>query len=168
MLVQQFYQSPAVFCPPVGAAGQPVNTPGFPPSVIGPTEEGQTLTCLRGEWTGNEPITYDYQWYRAAPIPINMFAPFIDDDTPEIDETIDCTTGTWIHAPTGYSYQWFHWVADVDGEPTGTMISGATASMYVPTTAGGGPPDPEPGGDTLTTDDGEVLTTDDGEELTIA
>jgi hypothetical protein len=165
MLVHQFYQSPAVFCPPVGAAGQPVNTPGFPPMVTGPTEEGQTLHCDKGTWTGNAPINYDYQWYRAAPLPANTIAPYIADDTPETGETIECSDGIWTGSPTGYSYQWFHWVANVDGVPTGTPISGATGSSYIPTTEGGEEPPPE--GDVLTTDDGEVLTDDDGEALTI-
>ena len=167
MLLQQFYQSPAVFCPPVGAAGQPGNTPGFPPTVIGATEEGQTLTCLQGTWTGNTPINYDFQWYRAAPMPANTFPPHIADDTPETSETIECTTGIWTHSPTGYSFQWFHWVADVDGVPTGTEISGATGSNYVPTTAGEIEPPPDPTGPVLVDEFGDALTDEDGEELTI-
>lgn len=27
-------------------------------------DEGETLLCTTGEWTGTEPITYTYQWYR--------------------------------------------------------------------------------------------------------
>lgn len=161
MLVHQFYQSPALFCPPPGAAGLPINSPGAPPTVIGPTEENQTLTCLRGTWTGDEPITYAYQWFRAGAMPANTVAPHIDNDTPTIDEPVECSEGFWTGSPTGYSYQWFRWTADVGGVPTGTVIFGATGSIYVP--VGEEPPPPE--GTTLTTD-GEMLTNEDGEGLT--
>jgi hypothetical protein len=34
------------------------------PSVSGTTRVGQVLRSTRGTWTGTEPITYEYRWYR--------------------------------------------------------------------------------------------------------
>ena len=62
MLVQQFYQSPAPFCPPVVVGpGLPVNT--LAPVVSGTTEVGQELVCTTGTWT-NSPTGYAYQWFQ--------------------------------------------------------------------------------------------------------
>ena len=54
--------------PLVGAGGgasipAPVNT--VAPVLSGDAVVGQTLTCTQGTWTGEEPITYAYQWYHA-------------------------------------------------------------------------------------------------------
>ena len=42
----------------------PVNT--IAPVITGTAQEGQTLSCSTGTWTGTAPITYTYQWYRGA------------------------------------------------------------------------------------------------------
>ena len=42
----------------------PVNT--VSPAITGTAQEGQTLSCSTGTWTGTAPITYTYQWYRGA------------------------------------------------------------------------------------------------------
>ena len=42
----------------------PVNT--VAPAITGTAQEGQTLSCSTGTWTGTAPITYTYQWYRGA------------------------------------------------------------------------------------------------------
>ena len=41
-------------------------TPGNagPPAITGTLSVGQTLTCSPGTWSGNEPITFAYQWNR--------------------------------------------------------------------------------------------------------
>jgi len=41
-------------------------TPGNaqPPQISGNLQVGQTLTCSSGNWSGNPPITYTYQWNR--------------------------------------------------------------------------------------------------------
>ena len=44
------------------SSGAPVNT--LAPSITGTAQDGETVTCLRGIWTGNLPITYAYQWKR--------------------------------------------------------------------------------------------------------
>jgi hypothetical protein len=40
----------------------PVNT--VAPAITGTAQEGQTLTCSQGTWTGTPRITYTYQWKR--------------------------------------------------------------------------------------------------------
>ncbi len=42
--------------------GAPVNT--ATPVVTGTAKEGQTLSATGGTWTGAEPITYTFQWWR--------------------------------------------------------------------------------------------------------
>ena len=43
-------------------ADPPVNT--TPPAVVGATYDGQTLSVDLGDWTGTDPLAYDYQWQR--------------------------------------------------------------------------------------------------------
>ena len=43
-------------------AGAPVNTKE--PTTSGSTVQGQTLTADHGSWSGDTPITYNYQWLR--------------------------------------------------------------------------------------------------------
>ena len=40
----------------------PTNT--TPPSISGTPRDGETLTANEGAWTGDQPITYTYQWQR--------------------------------------------------------------------------------------------------------
>jgi hypothetical protein len=44
------------------SAGRPANQ--SPPTITGTTQENQTLTAHTGTWTGDQPITYKYQWQR--------------------------------------------------------------------------------------------------------
>ena len=46
-----------------GAGNPPVNT--VAPAITGTAQEGQTVSCSTGTWTGTAPITYTYQWKRA-------------------------------------------------------------------------------------------------------
>ena len=46
-------------CP---TGGPPVNT--SPPTVSGTPQEGQALTGATGTWTGTQPISFAFQWYR--------------------------------------------------------------------------------------------------------
>jgi hypothetical protein len=48
----------------VVTAARPVNT--TEPSISGTARVGSTLTANRGEWAGNQPITYTYIWLRCA------------------------------------------------------------------------------------------------------
>jgi uncharacterized protein YukE len=43
-------------------ADPPVNT--APPAVVGSTYDGETLSVDLGDWTGTDPLDYDYQWQR--------------------------------------------------------------------------------------------------------
>jgi hypothetical protein len=74
----------------------------------------------------------------AGTVPINTTAPAIDDDTPVIGETLTCDNGAWTNTPTGYAFQWFYWIADVGGVPTGTPIPSANAATYELVDGGGG------------------------------
>jgi hypothetical protein len=72
MLVQQFYQSPAPFCPPAVIPGNPpVNAGGADaPDVTGTLNVGDELHCDPGFWTGDATISYAYQWFQVgAPEP---------------------------------------------------------------------------------------------------
>lgn len=46
---------------PTSAGNAPVLTAS--PAVTGTAEVGETLTCSTGTFTGDAPITYDYQWF---------------------------------------------------------------------------------------------------------
>lgn len=49
----------------LGGEGQPpVNT--AIPALLGIAETGRTMTCDPGEWTGDTPISYSYQWQRSS------------------------------------------------------------------------------------------------------
>lgn len=43
--------------------------------------------------------------------PVNSIAPVLS-GTPDVGETLTCSTGTWFHFPTSYAYAWF--VDDVE------------------------------------------------------
>ena len=46
----------------IDGGNAPVNT--VAPAITGTAQEGQTLTCSTGTWTGNPTPTYSYQWKR--------------------------------------------------------------------------------------------------------
>jgi hypothetical protein len=46
----------------VAAAAPSASSPG--PSILGVTQEGQTLSATTGSWTGTAPLSYGYQWRR--------------------------------------------------------------------------------------------------------
>jgi hypothetical protein len=57
--ILNFFEIPSGSAPPPSA---PVNT--VAPAITGIAEEGETVLCSTGTWTGTLPITYTYQWYR--------------------------------------------------------------------------------------------------------
>lgn len=58
----------------------------------------------------------------SASIPVNTVAPVISGTVSSINQTLSCTTGTWVPAAVGYTYQW---------KRAGVSIGGATSSTYV-------------------------------------
>ena len=75
----------------------------------------------------------------------NTTAPSIADVDPQIGETLTCDPGVWAGtAPVNLAFQWFYWMADVGGVPTGAAIAGATGPTYE-LIATGGPVGPPPG-----------------------
>lgn len=75
------------------------------------------------------------------PVIISGSEPAIDDITPEVGETLTCTTAEadWDgHVPMTFSYQWCQAVVDEDdevvtdenGDPVGTPIEDADSSTY--------------------------------------
>lgn len=56
----------------------------------------------------------------AAAIPANTVAPAVT-GTPDVGQTLSCSTGTWTNSPDSYAYQW---------KADGGDISGATNNTY--------------------------------------
>ena len=56
----------------------------------------------------------------AAGAPVNTIAPALS-GTPAVGSTLSCSTGSWEHSPTGYSFAW---------RRDGSLISGQTGSGY--------------------------------------
>lgn len=55
-------------------------------------------------------------------LPTNSVLPILTTDgTPQVGETVSCSTGTWLHSPTSYAYQWTR---------DGGNIATATSSTY--------------------------------------
>lgn len=54
----------AVLVGPSAAAPSVPPRPGTEPAVSGTPRVGEILRTTRGSWTGTEPITYAYRWYR--------------------------------------------------------------------------------------------------------
>ena len=46
----------------VGEEGETANPAGFKASISGEPQEGEPLVADFGSWTGEEPVTFDYQW----------------------------------------------------------------------------------------------------------
>jgi hypothetical protein len=55
---------PAIVGPPSDVPGIPSNT--APPSVSGTAQVGRTLSASQGSWSGNQPLSFAYQWQRCA------------------------------------------------------------------------------------------------------
>jgi hypothetical protein len=59
-------------------------------------------------------------------VPTNIGVPVIT-GTAQVGQALTASTGTWLHAPTSFTYQWI--------DTTTGAIPGATASAYVPVAA---------------------------------
>jgi concanavalin A-like lectin/glucanase superfamily protein/matrixin len=93
----------------VGAATAAGNPPvnSSPPSISGTLAAGQTLTADPGTWTGDQPISYSYQWqrcsYRAAVLsdnPSGYWRLGEASGTTLYDETSNLSDGTYKNGPT--------------------------------------------------------------------
>lgn len=67
--------------------------------------------------TGYAPPEFDFT---AVYPPVNTVAP-VASGTPDVGQTLSCTTGTWDNSPTSYSYQW---------RRDAVNIAGATSNTY--------------------------------------
>lgn len=77
----------------VQAFSAPVNT--VAPAISGTAQEGQTLSCSTGTWTGNPTPTYTYQWYRGASAIGSATNSTYTLVTADVGQNIKCTvTGT--------------------------------------------------------------------------
>jgi hypothetical protein len=78
--------------------------------------------CAKGESDPVGPIS-------AVDAPANTAAPSIS-GSPQVGQTLTTVEGSWVNAPTSYSYQWLR--CDSSGDNCGA-IGGATAKTYAPT-----------------------------------
>ena len=67
----------------------PVNT--VAPAITGTAQEGQTLTCLTGTWTGTPIITYSYQWKRNNSNIVSATNSTYTLVTADVGQSIKCT-----------------------------------------------------------------------------
>lgn len=90
-------------------------------------DEGQSLTVTvtatnAGGSASATSAAITPSYAPAVSAPVNTVAPAIaTDGTPEVGETVTCSTGTWDNSPTSYAYQW---------RRNGVLIAGATAASY--------------------------------------
>ena len=135
-----------------GAIAAPTNT--VLPGITGTAQQGQTLTCSTGTWTGS-PTSYSYQWKSAGSnvgTNQNTYVPVIGD----VGNTITCVvtatnaggstsatspaTGTVIAAPTAPTVTGLNVAGGFPAGGstvtlTGTSFTGATAVHFGATSA---------------------------------
>jgi hypothetical protein len=108
----------------VVTAARPVNT--AEPSISGTPAVGNRLQANRGEWAGNQPITYSFQWLRCSPQGDNCSEiPGASDTSYEVQ---DGDTGRTIRVRV-----------------TARNDRGQSSAISNPTAVVGGAPQPPPG-----------------------
>ncbi len=86
---------------------------------------GAVLTCHVTAYNNggaSSPATSNATNVIPGNVPVNTVAPALDDTSPGVGDTINCSTGTWTNTPTSYTYQWFR---------DASSIGGATSSSYL-------------------------------------
>jgi prepilin-type N-terminal cleavage/methylation domain-containing protein len=117
--------------------GTPVAISGAASSSYTPiaADAGRTLICkvtaINSSGSSASPANSNTTLAVSNP-PVNSVAPALSSTSPSVGNSITVTNGTWLPAPTSYTYAWWR----SDGTPE--AISGATSSSYTPIAADAG------------------------------
>ena len=95
-------------------------------------DDGATITCLVSAtniFGTSNPSVSNSIVVPVSSVPVATVAPVVTGGK-LVGDTLSCTTGTWTHSPTSYTYRWLR---------DGVAIGAATSSTYVRVAADIGP-----------------------------